>query len=419
MRLSLLLLLAAPALADTITVDVGRGPITVHVPDSYDPAAGSPLVVLLHGYSGNGPGQEAYMDFLSVHEEYGFHYCYPNGTLDNQGNRFWNATDACCDFGPTGVDDSSYLASLIDAIEAQVTVDPRRIYFIGHSNGGFMSYRMACDHSERVAAICSLAGAAWNDPADCGATSPVHVLQIHGTNDNVIFYGGGQIQGNIYPGAVASVEQWATLSGCDLTPDGSAASINLDASIPGKETTKLKYGANCDARGRGEVWTIQGGTHGPNISNPFPGHVIEWLYEHPKPGIDFERYCSPAQPNSSGQPGVLTATGSDALAHNDLTLTASDLPLGQFGYFVGSLDQGFVQPPGSDGDLCLANDIARFVTSIGNSGASGEISAQLSLNNVPTNPSQNVVTGQTWNFQLWHRDGSSSNFTEAVSVLFR
>jgi polyhydroxybutyrate depolymerase len=421
LRTSSLLLCAAPVLADAndFTVDAGRGPITVHVPDSYEAGTSTPLVVLLHGYSSSGFWQENYMNFLGVHEEYGFLYAHPNGTVDQWGYRFWNATNACCDFGGTGVDDSAYLAALLDAIEAAASVDPRRVYLIGHSNGGFMSYRMACDHSERIAAICSLAGAAHKNPNVCGATSPVHVLQIHGTEDATILYGGGQINGIFYPGAIESAEQWAANAGCDPVPDGSADPINLDKSIPGKETTILRYASNCDGAGSGEVWSIQAGEHVPSLSNPFTTHVIEWLYAHPKPGIDSERYCSPNRPNSTGLPGTLDASGSDALAHDDLTLTASDLPADQFGYFLASLDQGLVQPPGSAGNLCLANDVARFVTSLGNSGTSGVISAPISLEDVPTNPPQDVVTGQQWHFQLWHRDGFTSNFTDALSIRFR
>lgn len=420
MRLLLgLLLLAVPAVAGEITVDAGRGPITVHVPDSYQDGTHTPLVLLLHGYGASGAAQEAYMDFLGVHEEYGFLYAFPDGTTDFAGNRFWNATDACCDFGNTNVDDSGYLSDLIDAIEAQVTVDPRRVYLIGHSNGGFMSYRMACDHSDRIAAVASLAGVTWKDPVDCAATAPVHVLQIHGTSDDTILYDGGSIGGNAYPGAVETVEQWAAHAGCDLNPT-SGDPINLDKSIPGKETTVLRYEASCAEGGSGELWTIQNGEHVPSLSKPFTTHVIEWLYAHPKPGIHVERYCSPNLANSTGVPGTLDAEGSDAIANDDLTLIASDLPPNEFGYFLASLDRGFVSKPGgSEGNLCLAGDIARFTAHVGNTGANGVLSAQPSLVGFPTNPPQDVSTGQSWNFQTWHRDGNASNFTDAVTILFR
>jgi len=172
----------------------------------------------------------------------------------------------------------------VSEISNQLNVDDRRIFFVGHSNGGFMSYRMACDHSGTVAAIASLAGATWENPDDCAPTGPVHVLQIHGTADNVVFYGGGNIFGNQYPGAVESVEQWVGFAGCSLIPDDTAPPIDLDTVIPGAETTKLIYQADCESGGSGELWSIDGGSHSPSVSATFAPLVMEFFYAHPKPG---------------------------------------------------------------------------------------------------------------------------------------
>ena len=181
--LMLLLGLSLPLEAHSdIIIDLGRGPVTVHVPPSYDPDVPMPLVMLLHGLNPwGGQGLEDYWQFTPLADQFGFLYLYPDGTVDSGGNRFWNATDACCDFDGTGVDDSGYLRDLMDEIELQLNVDPRRVYVGGHSNGGFMSYRMACDHAETIAAIMSLAGATFYDPANC--TPPGFLirypLQLH------------------------------------------------------------------------------------------------------------------------------------------------------------------------------------------------------------------------------------------------
>ena len=411
--------LLARAQAD-FTVDLGRGPVTIFTPAGHDQAQPTPLLLSLHGYGSSGASHESYTRFLSVIDTYGFMYAHPDGTTDIFGFQFWNATDACCNFTGSNVDDSSYLRALIDTVKGLVAVDDRRVYVMGHSNGGFMSYRMACDHADSVAAIVSLAGATFDNPLDCTPSGPLQVLQIHGTSDNLVLYAGGDIAGVPYPGAVESVEIWATYDGCSLVPDTSSPNINIDKSIPGDETMVTRYETGCVAGGSAELWTIVGGAHSPALVKKFPALVVEWLYAHPKPGIDVQRYCTPAVPNSTGFPGSIDATGSDAIAHNDVTLTASTLPLNQFGFFLVSQDQGFVaNPGGSAGNLCLGNNIGRMVDQIGNSGASGSFSATIDLTVLPMNPPQEVLTGETWHFQTWYRDGGTSNFTDGISILFR
>src|SRR5262245_36815191 len=131
----------------------GDRPVTVIVPSSYKPGVPSPLLVMLHGYSINGQVEELFLQLAPVAEAKGFLYAHPDGTVDKDDKYFWNATDACCDKYMTGIDDSAYLSSVIEEIKAHYSVDPRRIYVTGHSNGGFMSYRMACDHADQIAAI--------------------------------------------------------------------------------------------------------------------------------------------------------------------------------------------------------------------------------------------------------------------------
>ena len=163
------LVIAYPAFADS-QIDLGRGPITIHVPASYEPGTPAPLAVLLHGYGSNGLETEAFFGFATAAETAGVIYAAPDGTTDLLGSPFWNATDACCNFNNSTVDDSGYLRSLVEAIQAHYNIDDRRIYFAGLSNGGFMSYRMACDHADLIAGIVSVAGATFNNAADCTPT---------------------------------------------------------------------------------------------------------------------------------------------------------------------------------------------------------------------------------------------------------
>ena len=279
-----LLAVGSPPARGDIIIDLGRGPVVVHVPPSYNPAVPTPLILLLHGYGASGAQQEAYMQFTPLSDGLGFLYAYPDGTRDANGYRFWNATDACCDFFSNGVDDSGYLRDLIEAVKAQANVDDRRVHLIGHSNGGFMSYRMACDHADVIASIASLAGATFLDPNACLPLAPVHVLQIHGTADTTVQYDGGCFYGSYcYPGAVETVERWAAYDGCALVAEPGAA-LDLDAGLPGAETQVTRYASECERGGSAELWTIVGGSHIPLLSDDFSGLVIDFLYAHPKPG---------------------------------------------------------------------------------------------------------------------------------------
>lgn len=276
------ILSSSMALADDIYLDLGRGPVLVRVPAGYDPEVPAPLVFLLHGYGGSGAGQEAYMQFAPLVDEYGFFYLHPDGTINDESYRFWNATDVCCDFYNSEVDDSGYLRSFIDELTGLYNIDQRRIYFIGHSNGGFMSYRMACDHADTVAAIASLAGATHDDPADCTPIETVHVLQMHGTADNAIDYNGGYLFGNPYPGAVETVEMWAAYDGCVIEGDTSPAPLDLDTSLPGDETLVTRYATDCLPGGSAELWTIVGGGHVPALTDQFSRLVMDFFLSHPK-----------------------------------------------------------------------------------------------------------------------------------------
>lgn len=276
---------SVPASSPGVVVG-GDRPVTVRVPPSYDKTRPAPLLIVLHGYTGSGSGQEAYFGLQHEAERRGFVTAYPDGTKDGRGDRFWNATDACCNFDRSDIDDVGYLDGLITAIEAAVTVDPRRIYVAGHSNGGFMSYRFACTHADRVAAIVSLAGATFATSPDCRPSAPVGVLQIHGTADDTIAFTGGSIEGNAYPGAEESATTWARYDGCAAAESSVDQRVDIDADLndagqPAETTVKRWTG--CKPGGAVELWTIPGGSHVPAISNAFGVALLDFLEAHPKP----------------------------------------------------------------------------------------------------------------------------------------
>jgi polyhydroxybutyrate depolymerase len=186
----------------------GERPAAVNAPSDYDPSREYPVVLLLHGYGASGAAQDLFLGVSALADDLDFIAVVPDGTVDAGGSRFWNGTNACCNFGGVEVDDVAYLRGLIEELDDSYRIDAGRVYALGHSNGGFMSYRLACEASETFVAIASLAGAAFADPGDCvPAEFPVSVLQVHGTLDETIGYDGGTLGGRDgvrYPSAARS-----------------------------------------------------------------------------------------------------------------------------------------------------------------------------------------------------------------------
>ena len=259
----------------------GDRPFTLVLPSNYVPGTPAPLIIGLHGYTAESPYAQSYFELGKVADERGILTVYPSGSKDSNGYLFWNATPACCNFDANTVDDEAYLLSIIDAVSKDHSVDPARIYIVGHSNGGFMAHRMACNQSDRIAAVVSLAGATYSNPKSCKPTSPVSVLQIHGTNDAVISYTGGYLFSSAYPSARKTIDLWGKLNKCGKKPFRVLPRLDLDRKLTGAETTVLRY-KGCKTGANSELWTINKGKHSPELSATFAQNVITFLLSHPK-----------------------------------------------------------------------------------------------------------------------------------------
>jgi polyhydroxybutyrate depolymerase len=257
-----------------VTVELGDRPFTLYIPDSYDPSQPAPLVIGLHGYSSHAREMESYFKITAQADERGFLYAMPDGTRDSGQDQFWNATDVCCDFDRSGVDDSAYLSELIDTVKASYSVDADRVFLIGHSNGGFMSHRMACDHADQITAIAALAGTVWADPSRCTPSRPVNILQIHGTADGTVGYRGSGNQ----PGAERTAATWRELNGCADVTDTTAPARDLDRAAAGAETIVIAYTDGCAGGSRVELWRMEGSGHVPQLTPAFTPAVIDFFY---------------------------------------------------------------------------------------------------------------------------------------------
>lgn len=255
----------------------------VHGPSDWDQEEPLPLVFLLHGYGANGLLQDLLFDFSLQVDGKQFLLVLPDGTENSQGTRFWNATQACCDFEGSGVDDVAYLLSLLDEAQERWNVDASRVYFSGHSNGGYMSYRMACDASDRIAAIAGLAGATPWDEADCGAEAVTSVLHIHGRLDEDVPYEGRTDVEWPSPGAYESASRWATRAGCDLDAAETLAPLDLWSDLGEDDTDVLQWSAGCSENRQVALWTMDEGGHIPIPDDAFAPAVLDWLFAHQLP----------------------------------------------------------------------------------------------------------------------------------------
>jgi len=259
-------------------------PATVEIPEDYDPTVAHPLLVFLHGFGAvAGEVQAAFFGVLNVVDEKDLVLIMPDGTLGEDGNYFWNGTPACCD-PDNAVDDVGYLSGLIEEAKQTYNIDEKRVYLMGYSNGGFMSYRMACEASEIITAIVSLAGSTFADGADCQpATRPVSVLQVHGTADTTIFYDG---LADAYPSAVDTVEFFAAAAGCDTSSPIALGDVDLVSSVDGDETEQVAYTTDCRDGVDAALWTTRDGIHRPVFYQPGSGSPVfadlatDWLFAH-------------------------------------------------------------------------------------------------------------------------------------------
>ena len=263
----------------------GERPAQVLIPGSLKPKVAAPLIVALHGFTASTSELMSLMDLSAEAYKRGVVLAVPSGTRNNDGLTFWNATGSCCDFNGSGVDDSQYLMDLVKQVSSKVSIDQKRIYFVGHSNGGFMSYTVACNNSDKIAAIVNLAGSTYADSSLCNADHPVSVLQINGTADELIHIAGGNVFDDAkqpYPSVLDETSYWAGINGCSTKVSAvvGKAKFNYESAIAGSETTKSAY--KCPKGVAVEMWTIADGRHVPKLNSAFVSAVFDFLLAHKK-----------------------------------------------------------------------------------------------------------------------------------------
>lgn len=181
--------------SDKITVDGLERTYTLNLPPDYYDAAGFSLVIALHGGGGSAQQFESTNKLTEKANAAKFIVVYPEGIQSNGvlKARTWNA-GGCCDYAVTqNINDVKFISLLIDKLVTTYKINPKKVYATGHSNGGMLAYRLACELSNKIAAIapngCTMVA------ATCNPSRPVPVLHMHSVLDTNVPYQGGVVNG--------------------------------------------------------------------------------------------------------------------------------------------------------------------------------------------------------------------------------
>ena len=159
----------------------------IHVPENLN--QDSPIVFVIHGYTGSAEGIAAYTGMNNIAEREGFIAVYPQGTIDSNGNTFFNVGYEFNDDSP--INDVSFIRELVRSISQEFNLKRKKAFATGMSNGGDMSYLLACTSSDLFKAVAPVAGVLMKGLKDsCELSSPVPIFEIHGTADKISLFEG-------------------------------------------------------------------------------------------------------------------------------------------------------------------------------------------------------------------------------------
>ncbi|MBL8794597.1 MAG: dienelactone hydrolase family protein [Planctomycetia bacterium] len=228
----------------------------VHIPKGYDPKKPTPVVLALHGAAMNGPMMAPFCGLSAKADEGGFIVVYPSGT--GAGIFLtWNAGGIRNGMG-SKADDVAFIGKLLDDLGTVATVDPKRVYACGMSNGAMMCYKLAAELSDRIAAIAPVAGTIAIEESK--PKRPVPVLHFHGTKDTFVPFGNpaGKTPGFMRLKSVEdSVQTWVKLNGCEEKP---RATDELSKAGDELKVTRKSFGPGKDGA-EVVLITIDGGGH--------------------------------------------------------------------------------------------------------------------------------------------------------------
>ncbi len=217
----------------------------LYIPPVEVKSAEKPLLLALHGFTQSGQTMMQFSGFNELADANQFAVAYPDAV-----NTSWNVGVS----GGSTADDVGFLTALIDSVAVKTAVDRNRVYATGFSNGGFMSYRMACEAADKIAAIAAVSGTMTeNTLTNCSFVRPVPVMHIHGTSDFVVPYNGLAS----FLSVNATLDHWIALNQCTQTPE----TILYPDLVSEGSTVEASIWANCDEESEIRLLKVVNGGH--------------------------------------------------------------------------------------------------------------------------------------------------------------
>ncbi len=198
---------------ETMTIDGIKRNYLVNLPPEYYDSSNFSLVIALHGGGGSGSLFEKMTGLTEKANASGFIVVYPDGTGDV---KTWNAGECCGEAVTNKVDDVKFISTLIDQLIATYKINPKKVYATGHSNGGMMCYRLACELSYKIAAIAPNSSTLVVS-SPCNPSRPMPVLHFHSKLDERVVYTGGHSNGSsgsYYPPVDSVLNVFSLINNC-------------------------------------------------------------------------------------------------------------------------------------------------------------------------------------------------------------
>ena len=246
---------------------VERRSYLVHMPQQA--AGGAPLAVVLnfHGAGSNAKQEEGFSKMDAAADRDGFIAVYPNGTSRFDSHYTWNA-GSCCGYAIMHqIDDVGFVLVLIDDLAARTPIERRRVYATGMSNGAMMSYRLAAQASDHIAAIAPVAGSVVT--RDFKPEHPMPIMAFNSVDDPLLHYSGGygNLVGSLFrrklgnPGVEEGLAKWREFDGCPVKPQV-APTLTGKPETTNEGITVTRYAwSPCDRQTEIVLWKFTGSGH--------------------------------------------------------------------------------------------------------------------------------------------------------------